>query len=59
MKSFSGAKIQDLEHYVAQHLEYDKPDITIMHIGSNNVSYKNLDIEASVLAENFIKIGNK
>ena len=29
MKSFSGAKIQDLEHYVTPHLQHDKPDITV------------------------------
>ena len=27
MKSFSGAKIQDLKHYVTPHLEHEKPDI--------------------------------
>ena len=59
MKSFSVAKIQDLEHYVTPHLEHDKPDIAIIHIGSNNVSFKILDIDALILAENVIKIGNK
>ena len=59
MKSFSGAKIQDLKlkHYVTPHLEHEKPDIAVIHIGSNNMSYNNLDIDASILAENIIKLG--
>ena len=59
MKSFSCAKIQDLRHYVTPHLEYDKPGISVVHLESNNMSYNNLYIEASILAENFIKIGKK
>ena len=47
MTSFSGAQIQDLEHYLTPHLE------------SKNVSYNNLDIDVSILAGNIIKIGNK
>ena len=42
IKSFSGTKIQDLGHYLTPHLEHDKPDIAVIHIGSNNVSYNNL-----------------
>ena len=30
MKSFSGAKIQDLKHYVTPCLEHDKPDIVVI-----------------------------
>ena len=40
-------------------LEHGKPDIAVIHIGSNNVSYNNLDIDASMLAENIIKIEKK
>ena len=58
-KIVSGTKIQDLKHYVTPHLEHGKPDIAIIHIGSNSVSYNNLDIDASMLAENIIKIGKK
>ena len=59
MKLVSGAKIQDLKHHVTSHVEHGKPDIAVIHIGSNNVSYNNLDIDASMLAENIIKIGKK
>ena len=45
MKSFSGAKLQDLKHYLTPHLEHDKPDLAAIHIASNNVSYNNLDID--------------
>ena len=58
MKSFSRVKIKDLEHNVTAHLEHDRPDIAVMHIRINNVSYKYLDIVASILAENIIVIGN-
>ena len=40
-------------------LEHDKPDIVAIHVGSNNVSYKNVDIDVSILVESIIKIGNK
>ena len=56
-KSFSGAKIQDLKHYVTPQLEIEKPDVAVIHIRSNNMSYNNLD--ASILAENILKIGKK
>ena len=56
-KSFSGAKIQDLKHYVTPQLENEKLDVAVIHIRSNNMSYRNLD--ASILAENILKIGKK
>ena len=51
MKTFSGTNIQDLENYVPPHLQHDKPDIAIIHIERNNVTYNNLDTDASILAE--------
>ena len=51
MKSFSGTKIQDLQNYVPPHLQHDKPDIAVIHIERNNVTYNNLDTDASILAE--------
>ena len=51
--------ILDLEHYVTPHLEYDKPNIAVIHIGSKNVSYNGLNIDGSILAKKIIKIGNK
>ena len=54
MKSFKGEKIENLEHHVTPQLSMTKPGFAFIHIESNNVSYKNLDIDASVLAENFL-----
>ena len=59
MKSFIGAKIQDLKHYVTPYLEHGTPGIAVTHIGSNNVSYNKLDIDASIWTENIIKVGKK
>ena len=59
MKAFGGAKIEELEHYITPHLEYKKPDIVVIHVGSNNISYKNLNMNPAVLAQNIINIGNK
>ena len=35
------------------HLEHGQPDIAVIHIGSNNGPYYNLDIDASILAEKY------
>ena len=59
MNSFSGAKIQDLKYYITPYLEHGKPDIVVIHIGSNNMLYNNLDICASILTKYIIKIGKK
>lgn len=58
MKSFSGAKMQDLEHYIAVHLEHGKPDFAVILIGINKMLCNDLDIDASILAK-IILIGNK
>ena len=58
MKLFSGAKVQDLGH-VTPNLKPDKPDVAFINIGSNNVTYNNLHIDASILAKNILKIGKK
>ena len=59
MKAFGGAKIEELEHYITPHLEYEKPDIAVIHVGSNNISNKNLNMNPAVLAQNIISTGNK
>ena len=58
MKSFSGAKTQDLKHFATPHFEHEKQNFPVIHIGSNNLSYNNADIDPSILAKN-IKIGKK
>ena len=39
------SKITRLKHYVTPHLEHGKPDIAVIRIGSNNVSYNNLKMK--------------
>ena len=60
VKPFSGAKIEDLEHYIIPNLkQQQQPDIAVIHAGSNNVSYKSLDTDARLFAENIVEIGKK
>ena len=42
IKSFPGTKIQELEHYVTPHLKSRNPDVSILHIGGNNINFKDL-----------------
>ena len=58
IKSFSGAKIDDL-HYAIPPLEQEKPDIAVIHVGSNNVTYDNLGDDPNVIAEKIIQIGQR
>ena len=59
LKAFSGAKIQDLEHYIIPHLSEEKPDIAVIHIGSNNVTYNSLDKNVTDVAMSIIQIAQK
>ena len=59
IKSFSGAKIDDLQHYSIPPLEKEKPDIDVIHVGSNNVTYDNLGDDPNVIAEKIIQIGQR
>ena len=60
VKPFSRAKIEDLEHYIIPNLkQQQQPDIAVIHVGSNNVSYKSLDTDARLFAENIVEIGKK
>ena len=59
IKSFSGAKIKDLQHYVIPPLKEETPDVVIIHIGSNNVTYNNLDSDPIVIAKDIIQIGER
>ena len=57
VKPFSGAKIEDLTHYIIPNLQQQKPDIVVIHVGSNNAAYNKLHFDPRLLAENIIKIG--
>ena len=58
MKSFPGAKVEELQHYLTPHLETQEPDISIIHVGGNNINYKNLeDINVDEISENIANVG--
>ena len=60
IKLFPGAKVEELQHYVTPHLEAQKPDISIIHVGGNNVNLKNLeDINVNEISENIVNVGKK
>ena len=60
IKSFPGAKVEEFQHYVTPHLETQKPDISIIHVGGNNINYKNLeDINVDEISENIANVGKK
>ena len=52
--------MEELQHYVTPHLETQKPDISIIHVGGNNINYKNLeDINVDEISENIANVGEK
>ena len=60
IKFFSGAKSVELEHYIKPMLINNKPDIVVIHIGTNDIDFRNVDNGAIVnnTAENIINIAN-
>ena len=60
IKSFPGAKIQELGHYVVPHLNAQKPDVSVIHIGGNHLNFKGKnDINVERIAEDMMNIGKK
>ena len=60
IKSFPGAKIQELEHCVVPHLNAQKPDVSVIHIGGNNINFKGIDdTNVKRIAEDIINTGKK
>ena len=41
IKSFGGAKTKHMKHYVIASLKEQKPDIIVIHVGANDINYKN------------------
>ena len=59
IKSFPGAKVEELQYYVIPHLEAQKPDISIIHVGGNNVNLKNSeDINVDEISENIVNVAS-
>ena len=52
--------MEELQHYVTPHLETQKPDISTIHVGGNNINYKNLeDTNVGEIFENIADVGKK
>ena len=58
VRYFSGAKTEDLHHYIIPALLKEKPDTVAIHIGSNNITHKIFeDFNADKLADEITDIG--
>lgn len=57
IKSFSGAKIDDMKYYITPSLKEQKPDIAILHVGGNDITHKNKEnINIDEIARNIVNI---
>ena len=60
MNSFSGATINGLDHFITPILEEDRPDIVIIHVGSNDITHNSINnIDAKGISKRIIDTGNK
>ena len=60
LNSFSGATINRLGYFITPILEEDRPDILIIHIGSNYITHNTIsNINAKGISKRIIDIGNK
>ena len=41
VRSFSGAKVEDLKHYVIPSLQEQQPELAVIHVGSNSLNCRN------------------
>ena len=53
-RSFSGANSKQLDHYIISTLVDDKPDVVLLHVGTNDIHRNAND---TGLANNIINIG--
>ena len=60
MNGFSGANTKRLDHLITPTLVEDRPDIVIIHIGSNDITYNTVDqIDVKDIANRIVNIGKK
>ena len=60
MISFSGATVNRLQHFISPILEEDRPDIVIIHVGSNDITHNTINnIDAKGISKLIIDIGKK
>ena len=43
LNSFNGATINRLDHFITPILEEDRPEIVIIHIGSNDITHNTIN----------------
>ena len=57
---FSGANIKLLDHFITPTLVKDRPDIIIIHIGSNYITHNKIDqIDVKDIVNRIINMGKK
>ena len=56
---FSGTKAERLDRYIIPTLEEDRPDVVLIHVGSNNVNPWDDLNEREIIANKIIKIGKR
>ena len=56
---FSGSNSKRLEHFIIPTLHEDRPDVVVIHIGSNDVTFNNKNINIEDIAKRIIDIGKK
>ena len=60
LNGFSRANIKRLDHFITPTLEEDQPDIVIIHIGSNDITYNAVDQrDVKDIVNRIINIGKK
>ena len=60
LNGFSGASIKRLDHFITSTLVEDRPDIVIIHIGSNDITHNTVDqIDVKDIANRIVNIGKK
>ena len=60
MNGFSGANVKRLDHLITPTLVEDRPDIAIIHIGSNDITHKTVgQIDVKDIVNRIINIGKR
>ena len=60
LNAFSGANIKRVDHFITPNLVEDRPDIVIIHIGSNYITHNTVDqIDVKDIVNHTINIGKK
>ena len=60
LNCFSGTNIKRLEHFITLNLVEDRPDVVIIHVGSNDITHNTVDqIDVKDIANRILNIGKK